>query len=460
MSADALGGALLATAAVVAAAWAAGAAACAALVPRGRRAERIGWGFAAGTAILAAGTGAAYSAALGSPAIGPILLAAVAAGLGRRFALGDDPVGTLRGPGGRLTAVTAALAAVALYGLIVYAARALAEPLWPNDYFAIWGMKAKTFFAERAIPLRLFTWPSFEFSNPGYPLGLPLLYAGIASILGRWEDHALALLFPCWLAATLAVLYGWLRRRGAPPTVAAAAGAAVACFAPLYAAPLTGMAEAPLAFALLLLGTALADAMDETDPGARRRLALAAAVAAGTKNEGLFVAGIAALLLAAAAFVGRDRAAARRAALALIVPAVACALLHRLAVGSHPVRGIDLAYLKRPDLGDRLAEALRATWTVHLRSSWLPIAACLVLLLAGRSVAHGNRLLLLGGLGAATYLFLPALCPYGPLWLVTWTQGRNFASLAPLLAAAVAARLAALPRGGAAPLSATAGVVT
>ena len=55
------------------------------------------------------------------------------------------------------------------------------------------------------------------------------------------------------------------------------AAAIVAWFEPLYSGFLTGMAEVPLAFGMLLFGTALADALDDPDPGALRRLALAAA---------------------------------------------------------------------------------------------------------------------------------------------------------------------------------------
>lgn len=447
MNPDRFGPALFATAAVVAAAWGAGLALSPALVPPGRRAERAAWGLAAGLALLATGAAVAYSAAVRTPALGPILFTPAAWWLGRRFALGGDRETPPASKGMASRALAAALIAAALFGVLAYAVRALTEPIWSNDYLAIWGLKGKTLFAERAIPLRLFTWSSFEFSNPGYPLGLPLLYAGVASILGRWEDHALALLFPCWQAGTMLALFGWLRRRGASAPLALSAAAALANFQPLYGAPLTGMAEVPLAFALLLLATALADALDATDGGANRRLAVASWIAAGTKNEGLFYVALGALLLAATVVTRREPGSLRRVGVALLAPAAACALLHRLAVGGHPVRGVYLSYLRHPDLGARLLEALRATWTVHVRPAWLPLAAVLLLVLVGRSVLAGNRLLLLCGLSLAVFLFLPALCPYGPLWLVTWTQGRTAAALAPVLAAGIAIRLAGLWRG-------------
>src|SRR5262249_60330299 len=101
-------------------------------------------------------------------------------------------------------------------GLLLYLLRALTEPMWSNDYLAIWGLKAKTIFATRSLPPWPFRDPAAGFSHPEYPIGLPLALAGIAGILGRWDAHATALLFPVLQAATIAVVFGWLTRRGEP----------------------------------------------------------------------------------------------------------------------------------------------------------------------------------------------------------------------------------------------------
>src|SRR5262249_32503147 len=175
-------------------------------------------------------------------------------------------------------------------GLLLYLLRALTEPMWSNDYLAIWGLKAKTIFATRSLPPWPFRDPAAGFSHPEYPIGLPLALAGIAGILGRWDDHATALLFPVLQAATIAGLFGWLTRRRAPRGVALAASALVALCEPLYSAFLTGMAEIPLAGALLLVATSWCDALDGTDGGAVRRLAAASLFAAACKNEGVFFA--------------------------------------------------------------------------------------------------------------------------------------------------------------------------
>ena len=95
----------------------------------------------------------------------------------------------------------------------------------------------------------------------------------------------MALLFPVLQAGTLLLLFGWLRRRGAGRTLALGAAALLSLFEPLYRGFTTGMAEVPLSFALLLLGTSLCDRIDRTDRSASRRLVLASVLCAATKNE-------------------------------------------------------------------------------------------------------------------------------------------------------------------------------
>lgn len=447
MIADRFGAALFAVMAILGVFWAGGTVAAAAFVPPGpaRRLERAGWGFALGLAVLTTGLAAGYTLAFGAPVIGSLVLLAGTVWLGWRLRPPLPSAPAPRPAASPLwqTVVGTGLAVILVWGFVAFLLRALTEPMLSNDYFAIWGLKGKTFFAEQAIPGRLFDWSSFEFSNPGYPLGLPLLYAAIGSLLGGWEDHALALLFPCWLAATLMVLYGWLRRRGGSALSALAAAALLAHFSALYSAHLVGMAEIPMAFAFLLAGTAVSDAYDGTDGRVYVRVALASWIAAGTKNEGLFFVATALALLIVLA-LARRAPSPWRTGLALALPAAISSVLHRLAIGSHPVRGLDLGYLTHPDLGARFLEGLAAAWRIHLRPAVWPAAAILVLIAVGARTPHGGRLLLLAGASAAVYLALPALCPYGPVWLVTWTVGRALVALAPLIVAGVAARLGPL----------------
>ena len=258
--------------------------ASAAFLPAGRAffLERLGWGDALGCSVLIVAVPKALGLGV-SPRLVFVVIAGAAVALAwwLRLAPGERSVLS-----GKLSMV---LLGVIALGVAVYALRALTEPMWANDFIAIWGLKGKTIFGAVGYPERL---RSLEFAHPEYPLGLPLLYAGLSFLTGRWDDHAMALLFPFLQAATLLVLFGWLRRRGASATSAGLATAIVAWFEPLYSAFLTGMAEVPLAFGMLLFGTALTDTLDETDAGAVRRLALASALIAATKNEGLFLAAV------------------------------------------------------------------------------------------------------------------------------------------------------------------------
>jgi hypothetical protein len=319
-------------------------------------------------------------------------------------------------------------------GVAVYALQALTEPMWSNDFLAIWGLKGKTIFASAAVPSRLFDSPDLGFSHPEYPLGLPFLYAGISFLTGRWDDHAMGLLFPLFQVATLAVLIGWLRRRGAPRSAALFAAAIVANFEPLYSGSLTGLAEVPLSFGLLLFGAALCDAMEPAEAGALRRLALAAAMITATKNEGLFFA-VAGCALALACG-GRRR---WRIALAALPTALVVHGLHLAWRGRLPLRDFDFASFSFA----RLAEALAVAARVVGPSGWVGAGLALALIALGSRSPGADRLLALATCAAAAYLLLPAFAVRGPNWLVETTLIRISAGLAPLIAAAIALRFAA-----------------
>jgi len=435
----------------------------AALLPGGRRfrAERLGWGFVLGCALLAAMVPISFVLGV-TPGwipfliLGGILLVATRL-LPLPLAESDRslplPLGEGRGEGRTTSRI---LLALLLLGVALYALRALTEPMWSNDYLAIWGFKGKTIFSARALPERLLRWPALGFSHPEYPLGLPFLYAGLAFLLGRWDDHAMALLFPFFQIATLLVLFGWLRRRGVPRLPSLAATALLALFEPLYSGFLTGMAEVPLACGMLLFGTAFADALDSTDPpsppglrrascGAVRRLAAASLLIAATKNEGLFLAAVAALL--AGILIARRRSVRWTVSAAALLPALAVTLLRRLTLGSVPLRDFDLSFLAPwgiEGLLPRLGESVRAALSEVVLPAWPGLLCVAVLFAVGRRTPHADLLLILVALCLVAYVFLPALAISGPAWLVRTTLARTAAALAPLAAAGITARLSAL----------------
>ena len=337
------------------------------------------------------------------------------------------------------TALSWLLLAVTAAGVLIYLVWSIEEPLASNDFFAIWGLKGKSIYGDAGIPRRLFDWPEYAFSNPAYPIGLPLLYAGIASLLGRWEDHAMALVFPFFQLATVVVLIGWLKRRGSPTSVALTASALVANSGLLYSPLMTGgMAEVPASFTFLLFGVAFCDSLDRTDKGCLRRLSLAALLAAGTKNEGVFLLGTAFALLMVRSAWRRERPPWMAAA-AIAVPGIGSFLLHRLVLGKHALRAFDFGLLWRPDFPNLVRDTLREAFVQLVVPIWPALAALTFLIVFARRTAAFGLLLALAGTSLAAYLLLPAFCTFGPAWLVHWTVGRITAALAPLVAAGVAA---------------------
>ncbi|HEY1435088.1 MAG TPA: hypothetical protein VGG65_06910 [Thermoanaerobaculia bacterium] len=403
--------------------------------------ERLGWGDALGCAVLIASVPPALASGA-SPRIAFVVLAGVVVAVAGRFRLGLPPA-----PSDRAAKLPGVLLVLIAAGVAVYALRALTEPMWANDFIAIWGLKGKTIFLAKSYPERFFTDASLRYSHPEYPLGLPLLYAGLSFLAGRWDDQALALLFPFLQAATLLVLYGWLRRRGAAPAAAGLATATVGWFEPLYSGFLTGMAEVPLAFGMLLFGTAPADTLDEPDAGAPRRLVLASALLAATKNEGLFLA-LAGFLIALAFGKGERW----RAAACTLVPALFVRALHfpwrsRLLLADLEARLFSM---------DRVWDALAAAGKLPGPAAWMGLALVVVLIAAGGRVPAGNRLLLLAAVALAAYLVIPSLAVLGPAWLIETTLRRTAAALVPLLAAAIGVRFTGASSGSGTGLRASA----
>ncbi len=431
---------------VLLAACAIGWAVSGALVPSSprHRAERLGWSYALACGVLIAFAPLSLLVGVRPGWIAFLILAVLLAAASGRLALGggagkigraevdwpawDDsppfPAGEVWGEGRS----RAFLKSLIILGVVLYALRSLTEPMWANDFIAIWGLKGKTIFGASGYPERL---RGLEFAHPEYPLGLPLLYAGLAFLTGRWDDHAMALLFPLFQVATLLVLFGWLRRRGASSAVAGVAAATVAWFEPLYSGFLTGMAEVPLAFGTLLFGTALADALDEANAGALRRLAFAAALIAALKNEGLFLAVAGSLL--ALIFGAKSR---WKIAVAALGSAVLVRALHVPWRSRLPLADFEWGLFSMERVRDSIAAAvLLVGW-----ATWAGLALLLVLVVLGHHVPAGDRLLLLAACAAAAYLIIPAFAVRGPAWLIETTLPRTTAALAPLVAAGVAVR--------------------
>ena len=393
------------------------------------RSERLGWSLALGCAILMALVPLSLLFGLRPGWIGFLVLAGSGGVLARRLRVSsreESPIVEARTPGLLLSLVA--------LGVAVYALRALTEPMWANDYIAIWGLKGKTIFGAGGYPEDFYRSSRLEYSHPEYPLGVPLLYAGVSFLTGRWDDHAMALLFPLFQIATLLVLFGWLKRRGVSPTVASLATATVAWFEPLFSGFLTGMAEVPLAFGALLFGTALTDALEATDAGTIRRLVFASALIAATKNEGLFFAAAGSLIVLVVGRGGRWKLALGALGPALLVRALHLPWRSRL-----PLADFEWSLFSMERVWDSLAAAGGLLgWPV-----WAGLALLLVLIALGDHVPASDRLLVLAACALAAYLIIPAFAVRGPAWLIQTTLLRTTVALAPLVTAAIALRFAA-----------------
>ncbi len=437
MSSDSLPWSVLQVGGILLLALVVGRAVVSVLLPGGHgwRLERWGWSIAVASLLLAVEAVVSFAVRLRPGWIAFLAMAIGGVVAARRFRL--PKVDRMPDRGCLALARPRASSRAHAGRVSIYLVRSLAEPMWSNDFLAIWGLKGKAIFGDAGIPQWLFRWPEFEFSHPGYPIGLPLVYAGIAFLLGsmgrprRW---------PCsFRSFRSARCWSWSDGCGGVAiglVVALAAAAFVANFGVLYSAWLTGMAEVPAAFAFLLLGTALWDVLDDTDPGSVRRLFLASLLAAATKNEGVFLVAVAGALLVFRAARRRERRLWIGAAAVLIAgPGLRPA--PPTCSGKSPIRGLDPGLLWRPGLGARLMETLREEWIQLVRPIWPGIFAVIALLGSGGRRPRANPILILVAASLVTYLALPVLCPFGPGWLIHWTVGRIISALVPLLAAGV-----------------------
>jgi hypothetical protein len=422
--------------AIVLAAGAMGYMATPAFLPAGpgRRAERLGWAFLLGALLIAGMVPLSFLASVRPGWIPLFVLAGVGIIAARRLA-------------SKVTANRSAEACsdlLIVFGVASYALVSLAEPMWATDYLAIWGLKAKTIYGVGAVPDRLFSAFTLRFSLPEYPLGLPMLYAGTAFLLRRWDDHALALLFPLFQVATLLALYGWLRRRGSSRALALGAISPVSLFYPLYA-DRVGTAEVPLSLGILVFGTSLADSLDRTDSKALVRLALGSFFLASIKNEGWFVTLATVLVVAASALTRRPRSPFSLLA-ATFLPAAAVRLLHVVKHGLIPLQAFDFGYLslsRLPELAHRLWRTVLVAAKEFAVPAWPALLALLLVWACGRKTPSADVLFAVLALCVASYVFLPALTP-DPVWQIRNSFERTVAPLAPLLAAALALRLVSI----------------
>jgi hypothetical protein len=357
--------------------------------------------------------------------------------LRRDRSTGQKPPEAQEVPQGSRTAVL--LLVLASVGVALFAVAALSEPMWAVDYLAIWGLKGKTIFLTASMPGRLFHDPATVWSHPEYPVLWPLDLAAMAAWARGWDDRALALLDPVCQAGTALAAFGFLRRRRLAVGGAVAA-ALIAWFFPLYAPAFVGLADIPLAFGFVLLGTALLDAFDADTPAVRARLAVAALFCAALKQEGVLLAALAAVAWLARRPRGRPAALVT---LALAAPVVLQAAVLRLARGPVASRDFDFGLLTPARWGQWLGQAgdaVREITRTQIAGTAVPLAAIVVfVLVTRRGVADPLGHVLVGQ--AALYVLAVSLCAFGPAFLVETALARIACALFPLLALVLGARV-------------------
>jgi hypothetical protein len=374
---------------VAAAALAAGWLATPGVLPPGRavRLERFAWSWAIGAGLVALSVPLSFLAGLPPGWLPFLTLAALGAAGGRLLRVRPDgdpppeaaPEGETVGPAGSGRAVVL-LRAIDVVAVLVYLLRALTEPMWSNDFVAIWGLKGKAIYIAREVPRRLIEDPSLGFSHPEYP--------ALSDLPGRDASRARRLAAPPRRfpgrgldgggAARLlrAALLGLPDRNGRDPAVAGAA-------------PLRNRVRRRAR-----RGTGRAAAAGDGVGADHRDQERGALLRGGRVWRGPPLRG-------AAALEGRARRAADGPSRSRSAPGVA---------GSAPAARFRL----------RLA-----------------LAALVAL---GARVPEGRWMLALGGCALAAYLLLPVFGARGPGWLMETSLPRTAAGLAPLAAAAIAIR--------------------
>ncbi len=351
---------------------------------------------------------------------------AIRSGAGGGASSGGVPIAILAG------------VAVAAWGLFLV--QALAEPMWSTDYLAIWGLKGKTVFLTSALPRRLFDDPALYWSHPEYPLLVPLALAELASILGAWNDQALALFFPTCELATLLALGGFLARRVSRLAGAGAAALAALCF-PLYRAVSTGTAEVPFALAVTLVACAVLDVLERESSASLMRLGAASLFCVATKQEGALFVLLSAGVLWARSLRPPGRPWRAGVAALLVPPILHGSLLYALR-GPRTGRDFDLTLLAPQRWSQelpRLTTAVGQVLQTGAREALVPVAAtALFLLLTRRGIGDPLIPIFAGQILGYTIAF--SVSSFGPVYAVESAFGRIALALFPAFTIVLFAR--------------------
>jgi hypothetical protein len=427
--------------------WASGAATVSLLLPSGPRALRWGWAFWLGSGWLSLGLGTA--ALLGLPSavgmaapLAPLVLWSAHAW---RRATEADSRGFLS-----FEPSDALLAALLLAFILPAVALALTTRIPAWDGYAVWHFKGRIFYIEDRVPLAYFHDPLTDYSQPGYPLHLPLVLAGVAKAAGRWEDSLLLLVSPAMYASVLLLLYGTLRL-DLPRSAAAVIVAGIAGLPPLFGQVALGYADLPVALgvASMLAGLAWWFARDE--PGAVAIAALSGGLTAWTKNEGLLLFLV--VWAAAWAWAPRYNRSRRPLATGFVVGLAIAAAWHlfRLAadVPSHPYGVRSLSQFARvPEILEAIADQMMtfSRWGPVWVLAGIVVLVWPVLAPPAKSPGRFFASVLVASLAAVVGFYV--LTPFDLTWQLAFSLDRLLMQLLPMAVLVVGAGVGAFLHNG------------
>ena len=315
-----------------------------------------------------------------------------------------------------------------------YASFALAGAPWHWDFWAIWGLKARTFFEHRGIDMAFLRAPEHLFAHPDYPQLVPLNLAFPAIVGGTWDDRWLGVLFVAFAIAA-ALIARDLAAGELPPHAAASIGLAVLA---LTASRYVGLAEAPL----IAFGTAGLLFVRRTlrgDPSSRLPAAILLGLAASTKIEGMTLACAALVAMLAGEKPGapwRERVTSVLVILAVAGAIAAPWLVVRAAAGL-PVE------FTAPGAAARALDRLSEPWEIaaplleRISRPWLWGAILAALFFSAR---RERFLTIAVVVQLACFIAVYLITPRDPIWHIATSWGRlSHQLLAPAAYAALAA---------------------
>jgi len=268
---------------------------------------------------------------------------------------------------------------VTLFTIVCYALYATLAPVWEWDFWAIWGLKARTFLEIGGIDWRFLESRWNTFVHPDYPLLVPLNYDFVALLNGGWSDRWMGLLCVAW-AVALALVARSLAARETTPFFAALLALLVAA---LGFSRYVGLAEGALiAFSgagVLFVRAALL----HDDDVAWRHGALMLGFAANCKNEGVALLGAVTIAIVATSW---SRLRKLTPAYALAVPWLILRAAHTLPTDIAEGSTVSRLLARLP-----YAHQILMFLAEQLYKPWFWIAILIGILLAPAAARHRER---------------------------------------------------------------------